>query len=354
MRSRRRRRASRIARSRSKRWPTKQPERFDVVTCMEMLEHVPDPASVVAACARLVKPGGWVFFSTINRNAKAFVFAIVGAEHVLKLLPKGTHEYARFLRPSELAAWCRDAAPRPRGNARPRIQPAQPALSAVGRHQRQLHGRVPQSRIEDETAGGPVRSRRHLDRQRTRPRRRLQRDARRARPAAAAATSDLRRMVGSGARGMVGTSFGLAPGDAGYLALRDEFLARYEARMTHETRVFAEMEPVLAWLRERGAAVGHRHQQGDPLRRAAGRIARPCRHGCRARLRRHRRPFQAASRAAPRSGAAAGACPPAIASMSATTSATSRPGGRRPWQRSSPPGATSARATHPRPGVPIT
>ncbi len=86
------------------------PERFDVVTCMEMLEHVPDPASVVAACARLAKPGGSVFFSTINRNAKAFAFAIVGAERVLKLLPKGTHEYAKFLRPSELAAWCREAA----------------------------------------------------------------------------------------------------------------------------------------------------------------------------------------------------------------------------------------------------
>jgi len=86
------------------------PVQFDVLTCMEMLEHVPDPESVVAACARLVKPGGWAFFSTINRNAKAFVFAIVGAEHILRLLPKGTHEYARFLRPSELAAWCRSAA----------------------------------------------------------------------------------------------------------------------------------------------------------------------------------------------------------------------------------------------------
>jgi 2-polyprenyl-6-hydroxyphenyl methylase / 3-demethylubiquinone-9 3-methyltransferase len=85
------------------------PESFDVVTCMEMLEHVPDPASVVTACGRLARPGGWVFFSTINRNAKAFAFAIVGAEHVLKLLPKGTHEYAKFLRPSELAAWCREA-----------------------------------------------------------------------------------------------------------------------------------------------------------------------------------------------------------------------------------------------------
>ncbi len=86
------------------------PASFDVVTCMEMLEHVPDPASVVQACAALVKPGGWVFFSTLNRNAKAFVMAIIGAEHLLKLLPKGTHEYARFIRPSELARWCRDAA----------------------------------------------------------------------------------------------------------------------------------------------------------------------------------------------------------------------------------------------------
>jgi 2-polyprenyl-6-hydroxyphenyl methylase / 3-demethylubiquinone-9 3-methyltransferase len=82
---------------------------FDVVTCMEMLEHVPDPSSIVRACSALVKPGGWVFFSTINRNAKAFVFAIVGAEYVLSLLPKGTHEYARFIRPSELAQWCRDS-----------------------------------------------------------------------------------------------------------------------------------------------------------------------------------------------------------------------------------------------------
>jgi len=85
------------------------PGRFDVVTCMEMLEHVPDPASVVRACAALVKPGGWVFFSTINRNPKSFLFAIIGAEYVLQLLPKGTHEYAKMIRPSELAAYCRDA-----------------------------------------------------------------------------------------------------------------------------------------------------------------------------------------------------------------------------------------------------
>jgi 2-polyprenyl-6-hydroxyphenyl methylase / 3-demethylubiquinone-9 3-methyltransferase len=84
------------------------PASVDVVTCMEMLEHVPDPASVVRACATLVRPGGHLFFSTINRNPKSFLFAIVGAEHVLKLLPKGTHEYARFIRPSELAQWVRD------------------------------------------------------------------------------------------------------------------------------------------------------------------------------------------------------------------------------------------------------
>lgn len=84
-----------------------QPASFDVVTCMEMLEHVPDPASVVRACARLVKPGGWVFFSTINRNFKAFALAIVGAEYILNMLPRGTHEYAKLLRPSELAASCR-------------------------------------------------------------------------------------------------------------------------------------------------------------------------------------------------------------------------------------------------------
>jgi 2-polyprenyl-6-hydroxyphenyl methylase / 3-demethylubiquinone-9 3-methyltransferase len=85
------------------------PAAFDTLTCMEMLEHVPEPASVVRACAALVKPDGWVFFSTINRNPKSFLFAIVGAEHLLKLLPKGTHEYARFIRPSQLAQWARDA-----------------------------------------------------------------------------------------------------------------------------------------------------------------------------------------------------------------------------------------------------
>jgi 2-polyprenyl-6-hydroxyphenyl methylase / 3-demethylubiquinone-9 3-methyltransferase len=91
----------------------KHPGEFDAVTCMELLEHVPDPASTVAACARLVKRDGQVFFSTINRNIKSYLFAVLGAEYILKLLPRGTHDYSRFIRPSELAHWCRDAGLRP-------------------------------------------------------------------------------------------------------------------------------------------------------------------------------------------------------------------------------------------------
>lgn len=86
-----------------------QPHHYDVVTCMEMLEHVPSPQSIVHACAKLVKPGGWVFFSTINRNPKSYLYAIIGAEYVLNLLPKGTHDYAKFIKPSELARMARAA-----------------------------------------------------------------------------------------------------------------------------------------------------------------------------------------------------------------------------------------------------
>ncbi len=85
------------------------PHAFDVITCMELLEHVPDPSATVSACAALLKPGGWTFFATINRNPKSYLLAVIGAEYVLRLLPRGTHDYARFIKPSELAAMCRNA-----------------------------------------------------------------------------------------------------------------------------------------------------------------------------------------------------------------------------------------------------
>ncbi|UTW02543.1 bifunctional 2-polyprenyl-6-hydroxyphenol methylase/3-demethylubiquinol 3-O-methyltransferase UbiG [Amphritea atlantica] len=88
---------------------TEQPQSFDIVTCMEMMEHVPDPSSIVDACSQLVKPGGYVFFSTLNRNPKSYLMAIVGAEHLLKLVPKGTHDFNKFIRPSELANWIRQS-----------------------------------------------------------------------------------------------------------------------------------------------------------------------------------------------------------------------------------------------------
>jgi len=87
----------------------REPAGFDVVTCMEMLEHVPDPAAIVTACAKLVRPGGHVFFSTLNRNPKSYLFAVIGAEYILRLLPRGTHDYEKFIRPAELAAHCRRA-----------------------------------------------------------------------------------------------------------------------------------------------------------------------------------------------------------------------------------------------------
>ncbi len=87
----------------------KSNEQYDIVTCLEMLEHVPEPASVIASCAKLLKPGGHLYLSTINRNPKSYAFAVIGAEYILKLLPKGTHDYDKFIRPAEMAQWCRDS-----------------------------------------------------------------------------------------------------------------------------------------------------------------------------------------------------------------------------------------------------
>jgi 2-polyprenyl-6-hydroxyphenyl methylase/3-demethylubiquinone-9 3-methyltransferase len=105
--------AVRYERAMAEDYAAAHPGAFDVVTCMELLEHLPQPDSMVAACARLVRPGGQVFFSTINRNPKAYLFAVIGAEYVLNLLPKGTHDYARFIKPSELSRWSRAAGLRP-------------------------------------------------------------------------------------------------------------------------------------------------------------------------------------------------------------------------------------------------
>jgi 2-polyprenyl-6-hydroxyphenyl methylase/3-demethylubiquinone-9 3-methyltransferase len=95
---------------------SERPQTYDVVTCLEMLEHVPDPAAIVQACARLLKPGGHVFFSTLNRNPKSYLFAILGAEYILKMLPKNTHDFAKFIRPSELSKWIREAGMTPMGS----------------------------------------------------------------------------------------------------------------------------------------------------------------------------------------------------------------------------------------------
>ena len=114
------------------------PASFDVVTCLEMLEHVPDPASIVTACADLLKPGGTVFFSTINRNPKAYLFAVIGAEYLLRLLPRGTHDYAKFIRPAELARFCREAGLALNDIVGMSYNPLAEDLLAGPRHRRQL------------------------------------------------------------------------------------------------------------------------------------------------------------------------------------------------------------------------
>ena len=123
-----------------------EPGQYDVVTCLEMLEHVPDPSQVIRSCAELVKPGGHVFFSTINRNPKSFLFAIVGAEYVLKLLPGGTHDYSKFIRPSELEQWARKARAGAQGQHRHALQPADKRVLPGPEPRRQLPDVLPAPR----------------------------------------------------------------------------------------------------------------------------------------------------------------------------------------------------------------
>src|SRR6266508_125160 len=162
---------------------------YEVVTCMELLEHVPDPASTVRACARLAHPGGHVFFSTINRNLKSYLFAVIGAEYVLKLLPKGTHDYARFVKPSELARHCRDSGLAVRGIVGMTYNPF-------------------------------------------------------SRSYALGSDTDVNYLL-HGARGLLKAGFGLTPESEGYNALRDRFLDLYAENLCVETRLFGGIPELL-------------------------------------------------------------------------------------------------------------
>src|SRR6266508_2967644 len=167
----------------------RSPGAYDVVTCMELLEHVPDPASTVRACARLARPGGHVFFSTINRNLKSYLFAVIGAEYVLKLLPKGTHDYARFVKPSELARHCRDSGLAVRGIVGMTYNPF-------------------------------------------------------SRSYALGSDTDVNYLL-HGARGLLKAGFGLTPESEGYNALRDRFLDLYAENLCVETRLFGGIPELL-------------------------------------------------------------------------------------------------------------
>ncbi len=230
-------------------WAHEHPAAFDVVTCMEMLEHVPDPARSVAACAALARPGGWVFFSTINRNPKAFLLAIVGAEYVLNLLPRGTHEFAKFIRPSELSGFARDAGldlheivgmsynPFTKSAALGRDtdvnylmafrKPAELIDGGVRLVLFDLDGTLADTAPDLAGAVNRMLS--------TRGREPLPLDA-------------LRPLASHGARGLIGRAFGLTPADAGYEALRQEFFAEYESALCEASVLFPTMAETLAAL----------------------------------------------------------------------------------------------------------
>ena len=323
-----------------------------------MLEHVPDPASIVRACARLRQARRLgVLLDASTATPRPSCSRSSAPSTCCSLLPKGTHEYATFIRPSELARLVPRRRPELQRHARHGIQPADAALPAVGRHQRQLPVRLPQAGMTAAPGRGrrgAVRPRRHADRQRARPRRRRQRHARSRAAWRRCPTSALRPMVGSGARGMVGVGFGIAPDDAGYLELRDEFLRRYEARMPQrDARVRRHAAAARARSRARGIAWGI-------VTNKATRFAAPLVAGARASAEAagalvcgdttpHAKPHPAPLLEAARR---LGRRRRRRASTSATTCATCRPAAPPACAPSSPPGATSARASRSRPGAP--
>ncbi len=231
---------------------------------MEMLEHVPDPAAVVRACATLVKPGGRVFFSTINRNPKAYLFAVVGAEYLLRLLPPRTHDYDRFITPAELTRDARVAGLDVDRADRPALQPADAPLPARLERRRQLSVATTRDARDGDVdrAGVPTPWRAMLfdldgtlaD---TAPDLAAAANAMRvARGLEPVPLERLRPMASHGARGLVGVAFECAPGDADYEALRVEFLDRYEAALAVHSTLFDGMPDVLDALEARGIAWG--------------------------------------------------------------------------------------------------
>ncbi len=256
------------------------PEQFDVVTCLEMLEHVPDPASVIRACQRLVKPGGQVFFSTINRNPKAYLFAIIGAEYLMRLLPRGTHEFKKFIRPSELGAWSRAAGLTVKDIIGLTYNPLTQALQAVQRCRRQLHDPDPE--------GGLMRLRAVLfDMDGTLLDSapdfiaviQAMRSARDLQPVTAQAIRDV---VSGGARAMVAAAFAEAPGTAAFEALREEFLQRYQAHCAVLTRPYPGISELLSDIERAhlhwGVATNKPLRYAEPIMQQLrpGTSARPC------------------------------------------------------------------------------
>ena len=292
------------------------PGAFDVVTCMEMLEHVPDPASIVRACARARQSraaGSSSRRSTaIRRRSRSRSSA---PSMCCKLLPKGTHEYAKFIRPSELAQWCRDAGLELVDTRGMEYNPMTRALLAEQRHQRQLPVRVPEAGMKAAPRSRPVLF--DLDGTLIDSAPDLAgagNELRVARGLPALPYERFRPMVGSGARGMVGVGLRARRPTTSDVRRRcaTNSCAATKQRMTRETRVFDADPAAARCARRRAASLGHRHQQGDALRRAAWFARSACsraRGG--ARLRRHDAAFEAASGAAARGGHVASACEPA-------------------------------------------